>query len=90
MKRLRFAAPVRGGLRPSSATDGAVDHLPDEVGVAVVAGVLLDHVGVNPAQGHRFAAPEPGVREVVGGGGPPARLALGLPDGQVGVPICPV
>ncbi len=36
---------------PPLPTDRAVDHLPDEVGVAVVAGVFLDHVGVYPAQG---------------------------------------
>ena len=33
-----------------SVADHAVDALPDEVGVAVVTGVLLDHVEVDPAQ----------------------------------------
>src|SRR5690242_10679368 len=33
----------------TSLAGGAVDRLPDQVGVAVVAGVLLDHVHVDPA-----------------------------------------
>src|SRR5437588_7700402 len=33
----------------ASVTGGAVDPLPDEVGVAVVPRVLLDHVQVDPA-----------------------------------------
>src|SRR5512132_3833788 len=44
----------RGGSVPTmpsrvSITGDAVDPLPDEVGVAVVARVLLDHVQVDPA-----------------------------------------
>jgi len=31
-------------------TDRAIDELSDEVGVTVVAGVLLDHVGIDPSQ----------------------------------------
>ena len=42
-----------GGWRRRSVADAAVDHLPDEVGVAVVAGVLLDHVDHDPAQDSR-------------------------------------
>src|SRR4051794_20851535 len=42
---------VRGsGPAPGSVPGGAVDALADQVGVTVVAGVLLDHVGVDPAQ----------------------------------------
>src|SRR5690606_22528180 len=44
-----------GSVRRSPA-DLAVDHLADQVGVAVVAGVLLDHVRVDPAQGALLAA----------------------------------
>ena len=43
--------------------DAAVDELADEVGVPVVAGVLLDHVVVDPAQRARLAAPDTGVVE---------------------------
>ena len=44
-----------------SITDTAVDHLADEVGVAVVAGVLLDHVVVDPAQRAGLPTPDPRV-----------------------------
>jgi hypothetical protein len=48
-------APVHGwavhrGLAAKLYAGGAVDSLPDQVGVAVVAGVLLDHVDVDPAE----------------------------------------
>ena len=36
--------------RPRSVAGGAVDRLADQVGVAAVAGVLLDHVDEDPAQ----------------------------------------
>jgi hypothetical protein len=36
----------------TSVSGGAVDALTEEVGVAVVAGVLLDHVEVHPAEIH--------------------------------------
>ncbi len=41
----------QAGLRPvPSLADEAVHRLPDEVGMAVVAGVLLDHVDQDVAQ----------------------------------------
>src|SRR5689334_9323764 len=58
----------RGGPRPgppapkSSLTDPAVDALPEEIGVAVVPGVLLDHVDQHLAQGQ---AAVPDVAQVV-------------------------
>jgi hypothetical protein len=49
--------PARPGLRrtrplpdPELYAGGAVDAFPEQVGVAVVAGVLLDHVDVDPAE----------------------------------------
>ena len=51
----------------------------------VVAGVLLDHVDVDPLQGAGFTYPgEAGVAETAGSGRLPARLALGLPCRQAG------
>ena len=41
----------RTGLVVPSVAGGAVDRLAQQVGVAVVAGVLLEHVGHDPAQG---------------------------------------
>lgn len=41
--------PVGGTAASASCPGGPVDRLADEVGVAVVAGVLLDHVEVDPA-----------------------------------------
>jgi hypothetical protein len=45
-------ATVAGRARlhdPALYAGGAVDAFPEQVGVAVVAGVLLDHVDVDPA-----------------------------------------
>jgi hypothetical protein len=62
-----------------------VGELADQVGVPVVAGVLLDHVDVDPLQGAGFTYPgEAGVAETAGSGRLPARLALGLPCRQAG------
>src|SRR5687768_10064095 len=54
---------------PRSLADGAVDRLAQEVGVPVVARVLLDHVGQDPPQADRAV-----VRMVEA---PIERLALG-------------
>ena len=44
-------APVGNGVYWQRLFAGrAVDAFAEQVGVAVVAGVLLDHVGENPAQ----------------------------------------
>jgi hypothetical protein len=44
------------GVRVRCQSAGlTVDRLPDQVGVAVVAGVLLDHVRQDPSQGERLA-----------------------------------
>jgi hypothetical protein len=45
------AAPSAAPEARPSLADGAVDPLAQEVGVAVVAGVLLQHVGQHPAHG---------------------------------------
>ena len=59
-----------------------VGELADQVGVPVVAGVLLDHVDVDPLQGAGFTYPgEAGVAETAGRGRLPARLAM--PPGQL-------
>jgi aminoglycoside phosphotransferase (APT) family kinase protein len=68
--------------------DRPVGELTDQVGVPVVAGVLLDHVDVDPPQGAGFTCPgEAGVAEAAGIGRLPARLAFGLPSRQVGFPF---
>ena len=65
-----------------------VGELADQVGLPVVAGVLLDHVDVDPLQGAGFTYPgEAGVAETAGSGRHPARLALGLPCRQVSFPL---
>jgi len=51
--------------------------------VPVVAGVLLDHVHVDPAQRARGAVPDAGVVEMVLGRRGPAVLALERPGGEV-------
>src|SRR5579872_7555404 len=65
-----------------------VDELADEVGVPVVPGVLLDHVGVDPPQ-RAVDAPsrEADVVERPAGGRLPAGFALRLPRREVGLPI---
>jgi hypothetical protein len=53
--------PEVGGVEsppPASGAGGAVDALAEQVGVAVVAGVLLDHVEVDPAQRAGLTADE--------------------------------
>src|SRR5690242_1081541 len=53
-----------------------------------MAGGLLDHVGGDPPEGAWFTpSGQPGVAETSGRGRLPARLALLLPCGQVGVPV---
>src|SRR4051794_37767506 len=53
------SSPVAGLIR-GSLTGLAVDGLPDQVGMAVVPGVLLDHVDDDPAQAERLTlAPAP-------------------------------
>ena len=49
--RARPSAPTRRWTRPPiSVASGAVDRLAQKVGVAAMAGVLLDHVHQDPAQ----------------------------------------
>src|SRR5699024_2363624 len=74
---------------------GAVDRLPDEIGMAVVPGVLLDHVHDDPAQARALTIrPAPGSEsvQVIGAGEriAGARHCL-LPQGEVlrgGLPCC--
>ncbi len=70
-----------------SPPDGAVHQLADQVGVSVVAGVLLDHVVVDPPEGARLPLPRPGVVEVQRCRGAAGGLALGLPGSHVLVPV---
>jgi len=61
-----------------------VGEFTNQVGVAVVTGVLLDHMDVDPPEGAGFTASgEAGVVEAPGGGCLPTRLALRLPRRQV-------
>src|SRR5439155_21632027 len=81
----RAAAPRSPASRPEPLPAHlAVDQFSDEVGVAVVAGVLLDHVVVDPPEGDRFTSSHARVVEVEPGGGPAAGVAFGLPGGDVG------
>lgn len=57
--------------------------------MAVVPGVLLDHMGVDPAQRALLAVTQAGVVEVEPGGVLPAARALLLPDGEVGGVVAP-
>src|SRR5215472_9381848 len=96
--RFPWAKPLTTSRRAPSRrlfvrlpADRLVGEFTDQVGVPVVAGVLLDHVDVDPSQGARFTASgQPGVAETAGGGCLPARLAFGLPCRQVGVPVSTV
>jgi hypothetical protein len=74
-------------LRSRSPANGAVDHLADEVGMAVVARVLLDHVDIDPAQRDLSPTPEPGVVEREAGRVPTAAHALLLPHRHVMLPV---
>ena len=57
-----------------------------EIGMTVVARILLDHVDVDPAQGTWLTAPYAGVIELVPRGCVAAVLALGLPRTKVSLP----
>ena len=63
-----IAQPGNGISRGSLPAHTSVDELTDEVGVAVVAGILLDHVNVDPAQRARLAARLSGVIKLAGRG----------------------
>ena len=67
--------------------DRPVDELANEVGVAVVARVLLDHVDVDPAQRARLAVADADVVERVLGGHGRGCVALRLPRRKVVVPV---
>src|SRR6185437_8366558 len=75
----RDANPARAGPLPGSHAGGAVDSLAEQVGVAVVPGVLLDHVHVDPADAHvgLAAGVVEDLVEVMAGGGLPGGLHLG-------------
>jgi hypothetical protein len=49
-RELHVTQAATGPSDPALYAGGAVDALPEQVGVAVVAGVLLDHVDVDPAE----------------------------------------
>src|SRR5579872_1165876 len=84
----RVIPPAGRPARRRLAADLAVDDLADEVGVAVVPGVLLDHVEVDPAEREGVARrPGPDLVQTAAGGRPATRLALPLPDGEVGLPV---
>jgi hypothetical protein len=84
-------AQIDGGLRREVAdwasagrlvlrlpANRPVGEFTDQVGVPVVAGVLLDHVDVDPAQGAGFTRPgKTGVVKTAGSGRVAARLVLG-------------
>ena len=76
---------ARGLVR--SPADSSVDELTDKVSMPVVAGVLLDHVGVDPPQGAGLAVPQPGVIQAAGCGRCAAGLALGLLCPQISLPV---
>src|SRR5690349_19791974 len=85
------AAPTANPIRVLAAASavmeallagGAVNAFTEEIGVAVVAGVLLDHVDVDPAKGDVVVEALPatdGVEAVDGGRVLPRPLALGAP-----------
>jgi hypothetical protein len=62
---------IRGNLAemplPLSLADAAVDPFPQQVGVAAVTGVLLDHVDQNRAQRDASAIPIEALDAQVGG-----------------------
>ena len=68
--------------------DFSVNELTDQVRVAVVPGVLLNHVNVDPPERARFTAPSHArVFQVVGCGGLSTLLALRLPKRQIAIPV---
>ena len=87
MSAADLCGPVRSGaLTRRLIAGGAVDGLPKQIGVAVVPGVLLDHVHIDPAQ--RIVMAPPAAEGVVEAGarrGLPGELALRLEGGEVGL-----
>jgi hypothetical protein len=67
--------------KPGLPANSAIEHFADEVGVAVVAGIVLGHVGVYPTEGNGLAPTQTGVVEAMARRSLAARFALGLPDG---------
>src|SRR5262249_58638291 len=75
--RARGRLRARGSGPRRSIAGKPVDRLADQVGVAVVAGVLLDHVEVDPAQRDLLALPvDEGLVQPVAGGPLPRPGAL--------------
>src|ERR1700677_3955436 len=64
---------------------GAVDAFPDQVGVAVVAGVLLDQVDVNPAEADVLPHEAAGVGQGAGGAEVAGAGDLLVPGGAGGI-----
>src|SRR5581483_5739511 len=80
------ASPCTPGCtRSSSDADGPVDALAQQVGMAVVPGVLVDQVQHHQAERHVLAPPCLMADDVERGGLPldlPGLLDLGLPRGE--------
>src|SRR3984957_20930923 len=72
--------PIRMGW--ALYAGGAVDALADEVGVAVVAGVLLDQVDVDPAEADVGVHEAARVGQGTGGAVLTGAGDLGLPGGE--------
>jgi hypothetical protein len=70
------------------AADLSVDELTDEVRMAVVARVLLNHVNVDPPERTRFTATShAGVFQTAACGGLSTLLALRLPEHKIAIPV---
>jgi len=70
-----------------SPTHGFVEEFTKDVGMAVVAGVLLDHMHIKPAKTARLAMTQASVIQAVLASDGSAVLALLLPREQIGLPI---
>lgn len=83
--RTRGAASGSAESR-GSQTNRAVKKLSDEIGMAIVASIFLNHMEVDRLQGDLFLPPLAGVAEVVATRGGRAGATLALPDGEVRLP----
>jgi hypothetical protein len=81
----RDTAPPPAGTRlpgPVLHAGAAVDAFPQQVGVAVVAGVLLDHVDVDPAEADVLLAEAAGVGQSTARAVPAGAADLRAPGGK--------
>ena len=79
--------PATSSGGAGSPADTAVPQFTDQIGMPVVACVLLDHVDIDPPQRARLPVPQTGVVQRMGPGRSATGVALGLPGGQVGFPV---